>query len=71
MLSAFFDPYKIKIKTKSMENAQNMEQNCQPAQPAKQLEGKPEVFNADFAFVAVTVSAVYCYTLLYTFMFLM
>lgn len=54
-----------------MEDATQMEDNCAPQQPVKQLEGKKQVFNADFAFISITVAAVYCYTLMYTFLFLM
>ena len=54
-----------------MEDATQMEQSCAPQQPAKQLEGKTQVFNADFAFISITAVEVYCYTLMYAFMFLM
>jgi len=54
-----------------MDNTQPMDQACQPSQSAGKLEGKKQVFNADFAFIAVTAVAVYCYSLMYAFLFLM
>jgi hypothetical protein len=54
-----------------MEDTTPMQENCQPEAPAKQLEGQKQVFNADFAFVAITSIALYCYTLVYAFTFLM